>query len=799
MAQAPISQLVGYLRRLVRMPAGDALTDRLLLERFVACHDEAAFAELVGRHGAMVLGVCHRVLRDDHAAEDAFQAVFLVLARKAGAVGWQDSIASWLYAVAYRTAQRSRANARRRREQERQASSMADPEALAAVDARELRALLDEELLRLPEKYRAPLVLCYLEGKTNEEAARLLGWSKGTVSGRLARARDMLGGRLRRRGVMLSAGGLVAIIAEQSAIAAAVPRLAAETARAAVSFAGLAAPGAVPASLTSIALAEGVLHAMFLSRLRVAAMLVLALFVFGGGIALVGRPVLNAQAPNEVPPTPAQPAAAAEEPPAKPADSEQAPADPLTIEPLDYINRVHVQFSETQRFGLVCPRLRDPRNPNRPKLLTRDERGITNNTCVRIEGYEYLFGVEIPGVRYVKENGKVMKEVPIPDKDRDRAWQSVWESEFGKIRITQSVEIIVGEQTRLYDTVLVRYQVWNRDKPPRTVGLRVMLDTFIGTRDGVPFYVPPSPEETRLQAERAKLPKLPPERIAQLITDLDSNSFDVRDNAAAELAKHVHVAQEALRKALQANPALEVRRRIEQILEQRGQSGGWVETMRVFDAKSIPPFVQALESADLSEPKAALAVLCPKIRECEPPSKMVICRWPQNSEARWGGTNAPGDWQYEPIDKNPNAPDSCVVLYWQQVNMKPNEKRELAFTYGLGRVLADVEDPAIRPAANGKMRLFSSPGATTARPFPVIAYYNGRADAKLKLTLPAGLELAPGEEAEQAVGNFNRAGYGQVTWRVRATKPGTYAIEATGTDIGLATEVIRVREKSLFE
>src|SRR5262245_41211336 len=90
-------------------------------------------------------------------------------------------------------------------------------------------------------------------------------------------------------------------------------------------------------------------------------------------------------------------------------------------EPDDYINRIHVQFSDSQRVGIICPRLRDPRNPEQPKRLTRDERGITNNTCVRIDGYEYLYGIEIPGVRYAKERGKIQKEVPIKGKDRDRA------------------------------------------------------------------------------------------------------------------------------------------------------------------------------------------------------------------------------------------------------------------------------------------------------------------------------------------------------------------------------------------
>jgi hypothetical protein len=396
---------------------------------------------------------------------------------------------------------------------------------------------------------------------------------------------------------------------------------------------------------------------------------------------------------------------------------------PLTIEPLDYINRVHVQFSEQQRFGIVCPKLRDPRNPQKPKLLTRDERGITNNTIVRIEGYEYLWGVEIPGVHYVKDkdSGKIIKEVPIPGKDKDRSWMTAWESEFGRVRVTQSVEIVMGEQTRLYDTVLVRYHLWNRDKTPHTVGLRIMLDTFIGSNDGVPFYIPPT---------IGKAPRL-------------------------------------------------------------------VDKMEIFAQKDIPDFVQALETGDLNDKEATLAVVGLKIKGAEPIEKMVICRWPQNSEARWGGGNGPGEWQYEPIDKNPNAKDSCVVLYWSQTNMKPDEHRDLAFTYGLGKIVGESKETVV--GGKGQMRLFVGNRASLERPIVVTAYVKADDKQKVSLTLPEGLSLAEGQQAEQTIGAANRDGYAQVTWQVKATKTGKFTLQADGAGIGTAKEVVQVLEKSLFE
>jgi RNA polymerase sigma factor (sigma-70 family) len=192
MANPPLDHLVQSIRRAAGVPSGTELTDRQLLERFVRGRSETAFAALVERHGALVLAVCRRVLDHVQDAEDAFQATFLVLARKAPAVRWQEEISDWLHAVAYRTALKARGEAARRRGRERPLVDLPAPETNADLAWQELRPLLDEEVRRLPEKYRAPLVLCYFEEKTYTEAAHILGVAEGTVSSRLARARDRL-------------------------------------------------------------------------------------------------------------------------------------------------------------------------------------------------------------------------------------------------------------------------------------------------------------------------------------------------------------------------------------------------------------------------------------------------------------------------------------------------------------------------------------------------------------------------------------------------------------------------------
>src|SRR6516165_6257561 len=171
---------------------GEALSDGQLLEDYLGRRNEAALAALVHRHGPMVWGVCRRVLRHYHDAEDAFQATFLVFVRKAASISSRELLANWLYGVAQQTALKARVTTAKRKERERQVTEM--PElAVAEQDLwHDLQPLLDEELSRLPDNYRAVIVLCDLEGKTRKQAARQLGVPEGTVAGRLARARTLL-------------------------------------------------------------------------------------------------------------------------------------------------------------------------------------------------------------------------------------------------------------------------------------------------------------------------------------------------------------------------------------------------------------------------------------------------------------------------------------------------------------------------------------------------------------------------------------------------------------------------------
>jgi RNA polymerase sigma factor (sigma-70 family) len=283
MPSRALTAALEYIRQTASRGSGVESTDGQLLERFVAQRDENAFGALIQRHGPLVLTVCRRVLNNTDDVEDAFQATFLVLVRKAGSIAKRESVSSWLHGVARRTAVRAKMEAARQDVLKRQVQKPAAPDCMQETILQDLRLILDEEVQRLPEHYRSPFVLCYMQGKTNQEAALLLGCPKGTILSRLSRARERLRGRLARRGLGLSAG-LIATMLSQSAASAVVPTSLAElTIRSAVAFGGSTTAAAV-ISTKATALAQGVLKTMIMTQLKMAASVVLTVVLLSGGV-----------------------------------------------------------------------------------------------------------------------------------------------------------------------------------------------------------------------------------------------------------------------------------------------------------------------------------------------------------------------------------------------------------------------------------------------------------------------------------------------------------------------------------
>jgi RNA polymerase sigma factor (sigma-70 family) len=443
-----LNTVLHQLHHLAGGPAAAALTDGQLLGRFVSRRDGAAFELLVRRHGPLVWSACRRVLGSPHDADDAFQATFLVLVRRAASLDRTIPLSAWLHGVACRVALRARETAARRRRHEQAAAQPADTAAQAdgGPEARDLRRLLDEELDRLPDKYRVPLVLCYLEGLTHEEAARQLGWPLGTLKGRLQRGREQLRGRLARRGL--------APCAPLPAVPPPLlvpPAVVAGTLTAALDF---AAGSAASASAQAVALTEGVLKAMTLSKLKTAAALLLAatfLAAGAGGLTLYARPADPGGAALVAPaPEADEPAAKPHEKDAKPPDKDAKPQEPAPVG----------------------------------------------------EKLEALWA-------------------DLASDDQGKAWRAA-------------------------------------------------------------FALAAAPKDAAaLFAGRLKPVTYDAERLAKLIRELDSDDFEVREKASAELKTAGEVAVPLLRKALDNNPSVEAKRRIEELLERsKGPSPAWVRSAR---------------------------------------------------------------------------------------------------------------------------------------------------------------------------------------------------------------------------
>jgi RNA polymerase sigma factor (sigma-70 family) len=287
MATRQVESVLHHVRQVLVQHGARQQSDRELLQQFALRRDEQAFAELVRRHGLMVLAVCRRVLHDVHDAEDAFQAVFLILARKAKARGWRESVANWLYLVAYRLAMRLRKDRQRDRREMPQIQAMSvDP--LEAVSGRELCAAVDEELSRMPERLRAGIVLCCLQGATRDEAARTLGWSLGTLKRRLEQGRALPRLRLQKRGFEPPAALTGALVATGTVVPAALACTVVQSA-----LTGESASASVQASLNGMAL----------TRLKIAATVLslCAAVALGTGLALAPTPSGEKQVQSQKP------------------------------------------------------------------------------------------------------------------------------------------------------------------------------------------------------------------------------------------------------------------------------------------------------------------------------------------------------------------------------------------------------------------------------------------------------------------------------------------------------------------
>jgi RNA polymerase sigma factor (sigma-70 family) len=297
MTEAHPTPILHHIHHLIGSVPATALTDGELLERFLKDGDDTAVEVLVRRYGPLVFGVCRRVLHNTHTAEDAFQATFFVLIRKAPSLDRARPLGSYLYTVAYRLALRARANELRRQRREEQAARSRPLSDSPASSPSDLLVALEEELHRLPARHRVPLVLCYLDGKTNDQAAEILGTPRGSMAARLERARDRLRECLTRRGFIVSSAALVAALTSAGAQAAVPLPLVDNTVRAALWFSRDDAGAEGFLSTQAVALARGAVRAVFLNRLKITGALLLAVLMLGTGATLLLKAAPQADQP----------------------------------------------------------------------------------------------------------------------------------------------------------------------------------------------------------------------------------------------------------------------------------------------------------------------------------------------------------------------------------------------------------------------------------------------------------------------------------------------------------------------
>jgi RNA polymerase sigma factor (sigma-70 family) len=274
MATGPMEGVLRYIRYVTSTSSWAEQSDSKLLEQFVTRRDESAFAALLQRHSPLVLRICRHILGDAHAAEDAFQATFLVLARKAGGIRKTESLAAWLYRVAINIARTARCNMKQQRAREKQAAVVAQTDLIGEGPLRDWQSVVHEEVDKLPQKYRIPIVLCYLDGKSHDEAARMLGWPLGTVKGRLARARELLRARLTRRGLTLPTFALAAALTQDIATAQVPATMLGNTLKAALAFAVQEAIPRGTATIQAVSLAKETLAPLISTKLLTALALI---------------------------------------------------------------------------------------------------------------------------------------------------------------------------------------------------------------------------------------------------------------------------------------------------------------------------------------------------------------------------------------------------------------------------------------------------------------------------------------------------------------------------------------------